>query len=62
MSDTVKLDIPPHADVRALCERLWKMHHGLKAIGMEAPVLADADAMLRRMSERLWSADQRGDQ
>jgi hypothetical protein len=46
--------IPPHADVRVICNELWKLESGLEKIGLAAPWLTKARDMLARMSGRVY--------
>lgn len=52
------MSIPPHADVRIICQKLYEMEQGLKNIGLIAPVLSEASDMLSRMSHRLAAKEQ----
>lgn len=52
------MNIPPHADVRIICQKLYEMEQGLKSIGLLAPVLSEASDMLSRMSHHITAKDQ----
>ena len=56
MSDKIELLIPPHADVRVLCDQLHKMQHGLRAMGLDAPALDRAMDMLTRQSWEIYNS------
>lgn len=47
------MQMPPHADVRYICQKLYDMERGLKNIGLLAPALTEASEMLSRMSHRI---------
>ncbi len=50
MSKTVELFIPPHADVRIICEDLSKMRDGFRSFGVWGTPLDAAIDMLTRQS------------
>lgn len=58
MADTIALNIPKDATVRALCNDLHKMREGLAALGLQAHILDQVGAKLKDLAsevERLKS-------
>lgn len=61
MSETINLNIAPHADVRIICQELGKTNAGLASLGFNAPAIDAAIDMLVRLSEEVeaWRTGER---
>lgn len=50
MAETVKIDMPMDAAVRAICQDLHKMHEGLAAMGLHAHIIERVSDKLKEQA------------
>lgn len=50
MSDTIPLDVPKDAHVRALCQKLYDIRVGLGNLGLQAHILDEVSAKLKEQA------------
>ncbi|MGY9050150.1 MAG: hypothetical protein ACKVKF_24745 [Rhodobacterales bacterium] len=53
MADTIQLDIPKNAAVRVLCQDLFKMAEGFRALGLQPHLIDQAIKKLKDQSAEI---------